>query len=122
MGNNKYKRQYYAKKFKKTKSGLINSKKAELNTLSSFQEIKNDEDYIEKKLNEVTNMHLADKLDNLSLDLSKYIKYSKKWLLLRVIGGVSIAIISLGLFIYGKIKLETLIDLLKMIGSGLGLV
>ena len=152
VNKTKYKRQYHAKKSKKNIDDLIILEKADFNShleeyMNSntesdvlnriekgiyftaeemrsklFQKTKEDEKYIGNKLDKISNLDLADKLDGISTNLNKYIKHSKKWLILRIGGGISIGVISLGLFVYGKIKLDTLIELLKVIGSSIGLV
>ena len=148
MANKNYKRQYYARKFKKEGDSSISLKKAEFNAYLDeyanknqlidrlergryytpaemkhklFEIRKEEENIIDEKLYNVTNTDLSDKLDTISSILGKYIKHSKKWLFIRNVGGLMIGFVSIGLFVYGKIRIDTLFDLLKLVGSSIGL-
>jgi len=133
VNKNKCKRQYHANKVKKAATSLISSKKAEFNSYIdeyidernknniSFLKTKEEEYDISNKLENVTNNDLGAKIDTISSELSKYIKHSKKFRLIQIVFGIGLGLTSLGLFIYGKIKIDTFMDLLKVGLSTFGL-
>ena len=122
VNKNKYKRQYHANKV----TGIAKLKKGKYYTATEmrvklFGEIKTDDEFIAKKLELVSNNDLGEKMDTISSELGKYIKHSKKWRVIQIVFGIGLGLTSLGLFVYGKIQIDTFFDLLKLMASSFGL-